>query len=122
MGKRKRRGLSSNVKIAYGDVFGSSTTVRSVPLNKTNACEQAQRKRLREQVAGVISSLSFFPRLMQYPVGLSFEERDILLERDGLDDDLLDAIPPGEEAMFMSHAGGVDEVHRDVLGQFLPDR
>jgi hypothetical protein len=68
-----------------------------------------------------IFSLSPFPRLIQHPVGLSFEERDILLEHDGLEDDLLDAIPPGlrEEAMFMSHAG---EVHCDVLGQILPDR
>jgi hypothetical protein len=56
--------------------------------------------------------------------GMSFEEREIILEHEGPNDDsdLLDPIPPGEEAMFLSHVGGVDEVHHNVLDQILPDR
>ena len=55
---------------------------------------------------------------------MSFEEREIILEHEGPNDnsDLLDAIPPGEEAIFLSHAGGVDEVHHDILDQILPQR
>jgi hypothetical protein len=50
--------------------------------------------------------------------GLSFEERELLVdEADGLE-----TMPPGEEGMLTSNAGGIDEVYDDVLDQFLPKR
>jgi hypothetical protein len=32
------------------------------------------------------------------------------------------SMPPGEEGMFMSHAGGEDEVYRDILETFVSKR
>jgi hypothetical protein len=124
MGKRKRIGLSKFVKIAYGEPLGSDMRVRSVRLNNSDAEAQVQRRRLREQIAGADLLPLPFPRFMQDFAGMSFEEREIILEDRGPnnDSDLLNAIPPGEEAMFLSHAGGVDEVHHDVLNQILPER
>jgi hypothetical protein len=49
---------------------------------------------------------------------LSFEERELLFdEANGLE-----TMPPGEEGMFTSNTGGIDEVYDDVLDQFLPKR
>lgn len=47
---------------------------------------------------------------------MGFEQRDLL----GMDLDTPDGtfdIPPGEEAMFLSHEGGEDDVFDDILNQ-----
>jgi hypothetical protein len=62
MGKKKRSGLSNAVKVRYGAAFGSSTTERSFQLNMSSAYAQAQRQKLRDQVAGA-AFLPFFPSL-----------------------------------------------------------
>jgi hypothetical protein len=66
---------------------------------------------------------------------LSFENRDAILDSDvamdGLDDaagdeetwaemDGLRAIPPGEEGMFMSNAGGDNDVFFEILDYAVP--
>lgn len=33
-----------------------------------------------------------------------------------------DTLPPGEEGLFISHAGGSEEVLDDLLGQFHPKK
>ena len=33
-----------------------------------------------------------------------------------------DVLPPGEEGLFISHAGGSEEVLNDLLGQFRPKK
>lgn len=57
--------------------------------------------------------------------GLSFEEREQLDKLNGpattafnsAYDDSVDALPPGEEAMFLSNAGGEMELCEDLMGK-----
>ena len=66
-------------------------------------------------------ALCVFVRLMMLlRLGLSFEERDMILDKDllanmledhqDLSGDPFQQLPPGEEGMFLSSAGGEDEV------------
>ena len=60
---------------------------------------------------------------------MSFRDREALLNEDVIMEDLAsveghnptyDMLPPGQEGLFMSHAGGEEEVLDDLLGQFHP--
>lgn len=60
-------------------------------------------------------------------LGLSFEDRQTLLDVQGSewefdpDDDVAMAtLPPGEEGMFLSHAGGEDELCRSLFEENTP--
>ncbi|OBZ69968.1 hypothetical protein A0H81_10470 [Grifola frondosa] len=50
---------------------------------------------------------------------LSFEDRELLMQLDGamhVDDDLvMHTLPPGEEAMLVSHAGGEVELCKEIF-------
>jgi hypothetical protein len=56
---------------------------------------------------------------------MNFKEREALLDEDVAMDDLTQdydsafhTFPPGEEGMFMSHAGGEEEVLEDIICQY----
>jgi hypothetical protein len=57
---------------------------------------------------------------------LSFKDREALLNEDvamqdlyeDIEDPTFETLPPGQEALFLSHAGGPEEVLDDLMGQF----
>ena len=102
----------------YGPSFGLPAKEHTVCLNVATKHTQKAQQRTRDQIAGESRTFcsSYLP-LPRHP-GLSFEERELLLD----DADVLDSMPPGEEGMFMSNAGSIDEVYDDVLDQFHPKR
>ena len=62
---------------------------------------------------------------------LSFKEREALLNEDVVmedltldlnadDDSAFQTLPPGQEALFMSHSGGDEELLDDIMGQYRP--
>src|ERR1700675_790916 len=58
---------------------------------------------------------------------MSFDQRQQLFREDddmldGTKTDTLNTAPPGEEGVYMSHAGGLDDVFHEVLDEFQPSK
>ncbi|KAJ7847108.1 hypothetical protein B0H14DRAFT_3867546 [Mycena olivaceomarginata] len=115
----KATGLSNGVTIAYGRARPSQ--VKKVPLNKTGKQIKAAQEKFQTQLAT-----------------LNFEQRQEVLDVDmdaspyfpsGFDDDenwddMADGflpLPPGEEAILQSHAGG-EAIFQEMIAGMKPGR
>ncbi|KAF7356780.1 hypothetical protein MVEN_01013300 [Mycena venus] len=106
-------GLSSRSKIRYGGLVpGARPVVKRVPVNKTKAQREREKLRNNEHLAG----LNFVQReLLDIDMPDAFD--DIIDLGGNADDDWEDMpLPPGEEATYMSHAGGETTLHQVMEG------
>jgi hypothetical protein len=102
---------------------------RIIKVNRSAQQSKEDGQRRCALISGMVFLASHVvcPMLIIIIKGMSFEARDAVLGNDESmldtnDRDALMTIPPGEEAMFFSHAGGTEEVYADVLRQFKPKR
>lgn len=131
--------LSASVRVRYGSgLFGACTrTSKTVKLNKSAKRLAEEAKGCRDQIAHAL--LHSFPLLTIFNAirqsELSFEDRQLILDANAALNDIggsssneytedsgFNTIPPGEEGMFLSHAGGAEEIIQDLLSQFRTDQ
>lgn len=123
--KKSRSYVSASVELRTFDGFGRRSTTSNLKFSQ-NYRRRAQRKRYRmEHISGDISmALWLRTQLINVSsVGLSFQDREdaMAVDPDSDSDYELGTLPPGEEAMFMSHEGGEEELCREFFeDQALP--
>ncbi|TFK79062.1 hypothetical protein K466DRAFT_606431 [Polyporus arcularius HHB13444] len=103
MSTKGRSYVSSSVDIRTYDGFGRRPKIDHLKLSQSHK-RRAERKRIR----------------LQQISGLSFQDRQDVMAIDGDDGDASEdegwqTLPPGEEGMFLSNAGGEDELCKAIF-------
>lgn len=117
--RKVKSSLSSGVKVSTGGAFGRPAT-KTVRRFTQGRARRAEASKLQlEQISGTLSAYSRIKLFSDLKAGLSFQDRDALLDMQSADDNVAgmdidrgpwSTLPPGEEAMFTSHAGGKEEL------------
>ncbi|OBZ67902.1 hypothetical protein A0H81_12134 [Grifola frondosa] len=116
MKSSRRKGtsfLSKSVKVRYGGMVGSPV------ITETHRLSDAHKRRAEALKArrAHIDAMSFQDRQAMMDIDPEFND-----DGDGPPDPLFCSLPPGEEAMFMSHAGGEEQLCRDIFETVNGDR
>ncbi|KAH9930374.1 hypothetical protein B0H21DRAFT_826108 [Amylocystis lapponica] len=104
--KKTKSALSSHVTIRTATGIGRARTTVNYRLTESRQWRALAAQVRREQVAG----MSFEERNVYNDLG---GQGDIAMDDDN--DDTMHQLPPGEEAMFFSHARGEEELCREIF-------
>jgi hypothetical protein len=138
--KTKNHGLSNGVKVRYGRGYGRIAKTETVFVNKSSKRLEKERLANRNYIAGttLLYDLNLYS-VSHSSTELSFENRDAILDDDvtmgepsgtaGDDSenawenlDGLNMVPPGEEGIFLSNAGGEDAVFYEIIDYVVPKK
>lgn len=123
--RKSQSSLSGAVQVRSGNPFGRRAKATTRPVAQSAKRREGLYKRRLQDISGTASCTAVVIVPLTRLTGLSCEEREWLqdLEKanfdDGMDVDpnVWSSLPPGEEGILLSNAGGEDELCRALLAE-----
>jgi hypothetical protein len=122
---KRRSGLSNRVKVRTGSAFLGTGKSQVIKVNKSAKLVQEEIQRRHDQIACKTSLTPLNPFDLRRIQAMSLADREHLMDDDidMMDPDDMAAfhtVPPGEEGMFMAHAGGAEDLYEDIVEEVHP--